>query len=67
MNLDPCPYMRSASFMFLSGFISTGFLSPPSYRSRVRLAPQIFVDAIRQGDAANRPEPTHGVADRQNR
>ncbi len=33
----------------------------------VRLAPQIFVDVIRQGDAANRPEPTHGVADRQNR
>src|SRR6516162_2889762 len=27
MNLDPCPYMRSASFMFLLGFISTGFLS----------------------------------------
>jgi hypothetical protein len=22
MNLDPCPYMRSASFMFLSGFIT---------------------------------------------
>src|SRR5229473_3580862 len=31
MSLDPCPYMRSASFMFLSGFISTGFLSAPRY------------------------------------
>jgi len=29
MNLDPCPYMRSASFMFVLGFISTGFLSAP--------------------------------------
>src|SRR5580704_15536485 len=26
-NLDPCPYMSSASFMFLSSFITTGFLS----------------------------------------
>jgi hypothetical protein len=34
MNLDPCPYMRSASFMFLSSFITTGFLSTRCYRSR---------------------------------
>src|SRR6516165_3087895 len=34
MNLDPCPYMRSASFMLLLGFISTSFLFAPCYRSR---------------------------------
>src|SRR5260370_4016664 len=31
MNLDPCPYMRSASFTFLSSFITTGVLSTPCY------------------------------------
>src|SRR6516165_2203689 len=35
MNLDPCPYMRSASFIFLSGFISTGFLSAGSTIVRI--------------------------------
>src|SRR5216683_766861 len=29
LNLDPCPYMRSASFIFLSGFITTDLLSAP--------------------------------------
>jgi hypothetical protein len=31
----------------------------------VRLAPPILVDDIGESDTANRPEPTHRVADRQ--
>src|SRR4029077_3000737 len=36
MNLDPCPYMRSASFRFLFDFITTGFRSSqPTYSAKI--------------------------------
>ncbi|HEY4858866.1 MAG TPA: hypothetical protein VII14_02890 [Xanthobacteraceae bacterium] len=31
----------------------------------IRLAPSVFIDDIGQRNTANRPEPSHGVADRQ--
>ena len=36
-----------------------------SLQIAVRLTPPIFVDDIGERDTANRPEPAHGVADRQ--
>src|SRR6266550_4738384 len=64
MNLDPCPYMRSASFMFLSGFISQTFF-PHVLSIVVALSPPIFVHDFGERDTADWPEPAHWVADRQ--
>src|SRR5215472_445925 len=65
MNLDPCPYMRSASFMFLSGFIFYRLPFRAVLQIPVCLAPPVFIDDIGERDTAHRPEPAHGVADRQ--
>src|SRR5206468_2309348 len=64
MNLDPCPYMRSASFMFLSGFISQTFF-PHVLSIVVGLAPPIFIDDIGERNTTDWPKPAHWVADRQ--
>jgi hypothetical protein len=37
----------------------------PPLQIAVRLAPPVFIDNIGESDAANRTEPAHGVADRQ--
>src|SRR5215469_11695659 len=56
MNSDPCPYMRSASFMFLSGFIENKRLSAQVHRPSTP-ATELWPDGdgVRAGGDAREP------------
>src|SRR5271170_8367304 len=49
MNSDPCPYMRSASFMFLSGFIENKRLSAQMLNLQLPPQPSEVVGRHRVG------------------